>query len=155
MSKSVFSRKRSRFPILNWGFDISVAQCSIEDIRMVLGNSFANKKIKMISKAIEAAEWFSGIWYVGECGSIVRPIDHVSNGCGIEFKNVSINPVYPHSNVSGLAIFRNIQKGELKYSDETSTIVMLSTSMRVMVHSGGFYLREVRDGCDIDKTIFG
>jgi len=132
-------------PILSWGIHIDVPQCSMEDVNWVLCGTLKNQMIKMISSAIEAAEWFKGIWYVKDNGTLLRPFEHTSNGEGIEFKKVLLNPVDPHTNTSALSVFLKLQKKELDYRDEMLTMVTLSSSRRIMVDSKGFYILEARE----------
>jgi hypothetical protein len=153
MSGFRFDSKKDDSLILPVGIDISVPQCSMEDINWVLSGTIKNQMIKMISSAIEAAEWFKGVWYVKENGALVRPYEHTTPKDLVEFKQVSLNPIDPQTNTSALTVFRKIQKEELSCNDEMSTIVSLDTSQRIMADKDGFCLWEVRQEYDGAKTI--
>jgi len=146
-----FKRKNSL--LLPFGLNIRVPQCSMEDINWVLSGTVRNQMIKMVARAIEAAEWFKGVWYIEENGTLLRPSEHISNGEGIEFIDTILNPIDPQTNASALAVFCKIQKKELSCSDEMSIIVSLGTSQRIMVGVNGFYIWEVRQEYNSDKII--
>ena len=130
--------------ILPWGLDINVTQCSMEDINWVLSGTVRNHMIKMVAKAIEAAEWFKEVWCVEENGTLLRPFEHVSRGEDIEFKQVSLNPIDPQTNIWALSVFRRIQIHDAFLDEELSNIVSLDSSQRIMADKDGFYILEVR-----------
>lgn len=131
-------------PEILYSFDIVVAQCDAHDIALILSDDPRNETIKSFARAIEAAEWFAGVWHVMDDGSLVRMHRSFSFKKGKRFPTRSLSPTYPHSNVASLNLFWKLQRGICPLNDSIDDTVVLSNGQCIRARRSGFYVRDVR-----------